>query len=310
MNSPAFDREQLERLRWVSKAVLPGNLLAAIGFPALFLIPLFMCVLSPFIATPDKNRQPNKGPATANPTSQTAQQGAGTAQQGGGGSPLGTTCLFVLGTPLLWAGGSVALILLRRKLNTNFVEKNTIRLSYSLPHSTKARHKRLLRALDDLRTIEMFKIVKRSDGDYNHQCSVVLRVQLPKYLTCNEDVYSFVIGDDIYYLLPDCLLMYVGGDYYRLRWNNVALRTNNIDRQFRITEYHAVMVHGRIRKDGGLDQRYNTRFQQQARIAWRSTRDYGVLSFTFDNEGAVILAKDRGLVREIGPILQDWIEAH
>jgi hypothetical protein len=68
MDTTAFDHQELEQLRRLQHAYLPGNLLAAFGFPALVLVPvLLMCSVLPFIASGDKV-------GTTRPANQKAQQ--------------------------------------------------------------------------------------------------------------------------------------------------------------------------------------------------------------------------------------------
>src|SRR5262245_25408159 len=122
----AFDQEALEQLGRLQHAYLPGNLLAAIGFPALVLVPMLSCcLLWPLIAVADKDEP-------AKPTKEEAQQADGA-------TVLGAICVCF--TPVFWIGGSVGLILLRNRLNSDFVYKNTIHLVYSLPSGTEVRYK-------------------------------------------------------------------------------------------------------------------------------------------------------------------------
>lgn len=149
----------------------------------------------------------------------------------------------------------------------------------------------------------------RGDGkrEYEQGSDVRLREELPKYLSSNIDVYCLMVGHDKYYFLPDCVLMFVN-DFYMLSWEKVLLRTNNIDGELRVKKYHSVIVHGRIRKDGGIDQRYNTQYRTEAYWEWMSLSNYGVMSFTFGKDKSIILTTERNLVGRIESVVNDWIE--
>jgi hypothetical protein len=155
--SRTLDREKIDRLRQLQNARLPGNVLAAVGFPILFAVPLFFMCIS--FAVVGGQRNTNSHP-------QSASEGSFLS---------GCLCCFV---PLLWAGGSAGLVLARKKLNTSFVRKNTIRLDYSLSHEMDLRYKILLRSLDELAASEMYEIVQSDGSSYYESTPVCLQTVL------------------------------------------------------------------------------------------------------------------------------------
>jgi hypothetical protein len=213
-------------------------------------------------------------------------------------------------TFLICVGGSVALIFLRSKLNADFANKHAVCLTYSLPYESRVRYKRLLQSLDHLANAEMLEIVLNPAGRYEHVGSAALSAELPKYVICNLDVYCLITRPEKYYLLPDCILVATAGSYYTLKWTKVSLETNNIAGSFEITEYHSVLVHGRYRKDGGLDRRYNSQFQQVPRSVMRPIAHYGVLSFAFGKDKRVILTTGKSAVHLLDKAIDDWLETH
>jgi hypothetical protein len=163
----------------------------------------------------------------------------------------------------------------------------------------------MLNCLDRLAATEMFEIVPDRVGNYDQSCRVSLNVHLPRYLDCNYDVYSLVIGWAEYYLLPDCVLMHTEGGYYALKWSQVSVQVDNINVNLKYTKYQTVMVHGRIRQDGGVDQRYNTRYAQVPCQALRRIDD-GIISLRFGDERYVILSDGPHVVQRFEAVFAAW----
>ena len=282
--TPMFTREHLLQLRWVTKAHVPGNLLAAIGFPVLFFVPtMFCCITSAILGNAPRPRDQPPDPRSA---------------------VLG---VVLCATPLIWAVGSVSLILLRSKLNTDFRKKNTVGLRYALSNDAKTLYKKLLNCLDDLAATEMLEIAPHLvDGYYEHIGTGALRFELPSYVSCNVDVYCLIVGSDRYYFLPDCILRCIGNEYYTLSWSKAFLKNDNVGGKFRITRYRSVITHGRIRKDGGIDHRYNTTYGQEAYEALESINQYGVLSFKFGKDSCILLTIGKESVGPFSVAFHEW----
>jgi hypothetical protein len=266
MKSSGFDSAQLERLRQLQKAHLPGNIIACIGFPTLFLLTLLIVLVS-------FNRSSAPSIIIA-----------------------------------AWITVTLALVFVQRILNSHFENKNTIRVRYILPREVDVLYERLLKSFDKLSGLKLVEIGAHPDGGFEQIAVSSLQVTLPKYLRCNLDVFSLALGDARYYFLPDCILTFFNGTYRILDWSKVSLRVNDIAGNCRFTEYQSVLVHGRYRKDGGLDRRFNSRYQQVPRQVMRSLRDYGVLSFKFGKEKVIVLTTDKTLISKFGANFGDWVE--
>ena len=136
--APALDRDKVNQLGRLHKSSLPGNILASIGFPILFVASL-LCMFLPLFAVID-------GGESALRTATNQIDNKPSSQEAGRGASLGGCACFCV--VFLLAGGSVGLVLARKKLNADFTRRNTVRLNYSLPHEKAICYKTLLRCLD------------------------------------------------------------------------------------------------------------------------------------------------------------------
>jgi hypothetical protein len=297
--SAALDKVKLDQLRRLQTTVLPGNTLAFVGLPVLFCVPLlFMCLLFPFLGMSgeeNKSRFNADGTNSDKPSSQQADEGALLG---------GCVCLFV---GFLWAAGTVSILLLRKKLNNDFVRKNTISLYYSMRHDKEVRYKRLLRCLDDLAPNKMFEIASCEGGVYEQNAAASLRIELPRYLDCNYDVYCLAVGGDRYYLLPDCVLVLTGGEFFTLRYTKVSLAVNNISGSFRTTVFDYYWRHARV--DGGPDRRYKNNYQIPVpRKVTAPLHQYGVMTFRLGRDKFIILTDSSGLLPTFDAAFHNWIK--
>jgi hypothetical protein len=269
-----FDQQKLEKLRRLSRTLLPGDLLAIFGILIAFFA-VAIAVVGSIVASP----QASSG------------HGAG---------------LFY---GLLWflaAGGALAVIVGRIVLNAKYIRQNRIRLSYSFTGEAKLRYERLLKAFDELDGVELFRIAPLGGGDYERVSPVVFRAALPRFLDTNCDVYCLVAGRERCYLLPDCVLLQAGRKFNGVAWKQVLLSTGKIAGRLSVIKQTTVLVHGRIRKDGGYDLRYNTRTRQQSYQGWDDISGHGVLSFSFGKEKVTILTARKDLVSHVESAFLDW----
>jgi hypothetical protein len=274
--TPAFDEEKVEQLRRLQQTSLPGNILVAIGFPLLFGIPLlFMCLFSMILVN------------------------------GSDGNSLlsGSLCFVVV---FLWTGGSFCLVLVRKKLNTDFVQKNTIRLDYSMPQDKDLRYKRLLYCIDEVAPAKMFEIVASKDGVYEETTKASLCVTLPRFLDCNYDVYCLCLGRDKYYLLPECILVFTAGEVFTVQYGKVSLAIDNINGSLRNTVYDYHWAHARV--DGGPDRRYKNNYQIAVpRKITVPLHHYGIMSFKIGRDKFIILTDRASPLPAFDAAFQNWL---
>jgi hypothetical protein len=221
-----------------------------------------------------------------------------------GSSVGGCACLFVV---FLWAGGSVGLVLARKKLNTDFMRRNTIRLNYSLSHDKAIRYKRLLRCLDDVAPAKLFEIVACESSVYEESKAASFRIALPRFLDCNYDVYCLAVGRDRYYLLPDCALVFTDGEFFTVSYGKISLSINNISGYLRITVFDYHWAHARV--DGGPDRRFKHNYQ--IRVPRKTTvplHQYGVMAFRIGRDKFAISTDNATLLPAFNGAFQKWLQ--
>ncbi|OWK45644.1 hypothetical protein [Fimbriiglobus ruber] len=287
MEATAFGREELEHLRGLQGVTPPGNWFAVIGIPAL----VIACGL--VFAGLSRHGQFAR--------TQAEKQSGPRAER----VPWEGYCMY--GTLALCAVGTGALLLTRSLWNHSFLETYTIRLTYSLSPQRQSDYEKLLKTLAGSTWTRFFEIDTHPEGNHAFAGDVKLRAGLPKYLACNLDVYCLETESEQYFLFPDGVIAFSDNKLYLVSWAKVSLRLNDVAGQFRIKKYRDVMVHGRIRKDGGYDQRYNTRFERQSYQAWEPVSNYGVLSFGFGQDQVTVLTNDRSLAPQFHALFRDWL---
>jgi hypothetical protein len=295
---PALDKAKLNQLTRLQTMALPGTILAWIGFPILFGAPLLLtCLLLPFANINGKENTPGVNTGRIGPNEPSSKQADDGSSLGG------CICLFVL---VLWAGGSVSIVLARKKLNSDFVRKNTIRVNYSMEHNKKARYKELLRCLDDLASTKTFEIAPCERGVYEDNATASFRVELPRYLDCNYDVYCLAVGAEKHYLLPDCVLVNTGGEFFTVRYSRVSLAINNTSGLLRTTVTDYRWMHARV--DGGPDRRYKHNYQiPVSRKVTVPLDRYGVMTFRVGRDGFIILTDSNHLLPRFDTAFHEWI---
>jgi hypothetical protein len=277
---------------------LPGTILVSIGFPILFGVPLaFMCLLAPVLNS-------NAPQATPRIRTSKAQEDNAASQPATDGSMLGGCICSSVG--LLWIAGTASLLLLRAKLNADFVRRNTIRLDYSMQHRQAVQYKKLLRCLDDLAPAKMFEIVPCGGGVFEQSSAASFRIELPRYLECNCEVYCLAVGGERYYLTPDCVLIFTGGDFFTLQYRKVSLATNNVRGWLRRTIYEYQWRHSRV--DGGPDRRFKNNYQIPVpRKITEPLHQYGVITFHMGRDEFSVLTDTSGSLSGFEAAFQDWL---
>jgi hypothetical protein len=102
----------------------PGNRLAAIGLSIVISGPLLTCCITfALIPLGDKGYD--------------AERANQQAQLESAGVVLGSLCMVL--TPLIATSGVLTIILLRSRLDSEFIRKNTIHAEYALAHAADAR---------------------------------------------------------------------------------------------------------------------------------------------------------------------------
>jgi hypothetical protein len=175
------------------------------------------------------------------------------------------------------------------RMNDAFIKRNTICLNYPLSNAAMERFQLFMRSFDVLSQLSPFQLVPIEDGYEYISAYFKASSTLPRYLSSNIDTRCLNIDRNMYYLLPDCVLVYCRGEYLVLQWDKVFLN-NNVSGNFRKIEYREVMTWGRIRQDGGLDQRYNTQYGQEPYWDWNSLASYDPFWIKFGNNTHIIVA--------------------
>src|ERR1022692_2199486 len=132
-----FEQRELDHLRWLNVAPRPGDRLCMIGLPLVFLSPGVILVFSIGL----------------------------TLALGRGGGAL-VLCTLA-STLILWIAGTIALVVARGHMNSEFEKRNRIKLTYSLPREVETRYLKLLHWLEKMAPSEFFEIVQRDDGNFD-----------------------------------------------------------------------------------------------------------------------------------------------
>jgi hypothetical protein len=271
--APALDKQKLEQLGRLQWATLPGYVLAWFAFPTLIaIVMVFLFLLF--------------------------QQGIN-----GWSWPGYTWSVVAVG----WVGGLVGTVLLINRLNEHFVKKNTIRLRFSMQPDKQFRYVRLLRSLDDLASTAMCELLPCGANVYDRGLPVRFRVQLPRYLRCNYDVYCLAVGRDRYYLLPDCVLISTDERFFTAPYTRVSVAVNPIRGFVNNTVFDYHWLHPRV--DGGPDRRYKHNYQIPVPRKVPVPLDrYGVMAFHVGRDEVVVLADHSRALAAFDVAFRDWLK--
>ena len=314
MNSKSFGKYELNKLNTVTAATLPGSRFAAIALAVLMASVLISCCVScllpqpsvrPANASATQPKSDSKSSAGVNlqPVTVRTSQSNENNSKSGGESLIYTTfsCAIVIFTPLV----AIAIFALRYKFNADYVSLNTINLIYDedLKYS---RFTEMADILDELTKEGALLEIAKIDGALRHCGRSNFYQRIPKFLTCNADVYCLVNGADRYFFLPDCALQFIGNKFYRISASKMIIAANCISGNFYIERQRSVMVHGRIRKDGGHDQRYNTRFGNVPYDSLESLGKYGVIKIILSEERIILLTDEKTLASDFESAFVNW----
>jgi hypothetical protein len=287
MHATSLDWAAVEQLRYAHAARKPGTLAAAIGYPAAILLPMAAFVASLFIVGAVDNGK---------------DAGHGARQPS---DLLGATCVIgLVAVPVCWGLGALAVMLAKRALNARFRKRNTVEVEYSLTPQRARLYRDLVRAFDALGSTEMFEIVWEEHA-YHHGDEVYLGLARPPYLRCNVDVYCLETADELFYFLPDCILLYCGPDIYLIRWPKFNVSVNNVSGVFNSTAYRLTWAYARV--DGGPDRRY--KYNWQVKVPYsvqRAISEYGVISLRVGGIACVVLSPNWAAVGALQVALAPW----
>lgn len=303
MNTQSFGTEELEHLNEVTSVTLPGNRFALIALTALATVTLLSCCISTLLA--DRHAQPVQKPS--NITSSSSKSNIlpnQPPQSGDGGSPILSALVCMI--PVMAIIGFVLICVFRIKFNNDYILENTINLKYNRNVAVFYRYLKLSKLFEKLDNEGDLLKIATIDGEYRHCGKAHFRSCLPKFLTCNAEVYCISDGLDCYYFLPDCVLIYQDRTFYRTVGEKFFLSTNRVSGRFYIERSRSVMVHGRIRKDGGNDQRFNTRYGSEKYDSSESLGPYGSIVIKVFDERITLLSVDRTLTSDLEIAYRDW----
>lgn len=298
MNTTACDSAAVRQLNKIAGATLPGNRFALIATAALALFVMVSCCASS-ILVPNGNKS-SRIPST------TKVPAAGSNQQQNKTDPSPFFSMIMCALVIIVPIACVGIVLFRSKLNTDFIKANSVHLDYHTDTNAFRRHARMSKVIEELYDEGDLLEIAKIDGDYRHCGAGRFKFSLPKYVTCNAEVYYLQVKADICYFLPDCILFQTDGKYYRISPHKAQLNTKRIFGSFYIQRYRSAMVHGRIRKDGGYDERYNTRFGKVAYDSFESLEPYGIIRLDLGGAPVVLLTTREELAEDFGVALCKW----
>jgi hypothetical protein len=156
-------------------------------------------------------------------------------------------------------------LILTAALDKGYDDKHMSNFKYKLPPDSKAVFCDVNSCLDNLSQTITRNIIFVDDTAYEYSSFGRCYLSGPRYCDLSIDVYCFETSLFQLYFLPDCLLFLNRNKFYTCSWRNISIEANKprSTLRVRVRKSRDVMVHGRIRKDGGLDLRYNTRHQRQ-----------------------------------------------
>jgi hypothetical protein len=272
-----LDDTKLDQLNRFQTVTLPGTVLAYIGLPLVFIVPIILgCILIP------------------SRISRMREDGV-------------LSVVLTLGVlSILWGVSLVVVLESQYRVNRSFRRRNAIHLHYSNQSHLLICYKRVLEYLDGLASTTLFEIVPWR-GSYEHTQPVYLCAEFPDYIECNCRVYCLGIFPKRFYLLPDCVLVFAGGSYATVPYRNVSLAINNVVGYFTTTERDVYAKHVRI--DGRPDRRYKDNFEVRSARVTKPIDEYGVITLKIGMDAFIILTEGDGLLPKFDVLFHEWMSS-
>ena len=165
-------------------------------------------------------------------------------------------------------------------LHRRYTDNNSVVTEYDTEHFNPILFQEYSKRVVDILSSDKCKEIQiNNTGEYCRIGKCRIAIELPRFIESNIQSIKLSYGKFSVYFFPDCVIVVDDNSFYKMiKWESIKSAKAAFDAHIIIKRSVNVLLHGRIRNDGGYDQRYNTVVGRRVRKFREPLMNYNVFS--------------------------------